>query len=114
VLIRDGFRCVAPQIDGRAGWCRDAFGSPIPRWSGWDPGPRYLQMSHTKDSDELSMGSKAPDDIWHLVALCPFHHTGTAAGSNWEAVHRNEIRRYIIEANEPGRRLRQGAQSSRR
>jgi len=52
-------------------------------------------MSHTKDRGDLAMGQKAPPDAMHLVSLCPFHHTGTSAGSNWEAVNRERIRRYI-------------------
>jgi hypothetical protein len=94
-MIRDGHKCIAPQIDAHAGWCRDAFGNPITRWTGRDPGPTYLQMSHTKDQDELMMGKKTTAEEWHLVCLCPFHHTGTTAGSNWEAVHRNHIRAYL-------------------
>jgi len=97
VLIRDGYRCIAPSIDGRAGWCRDAFGNPITRWRDCDPGPQYLQMSHTKEEGELMMGRKTTAVERHLVALCPMHHTGTTAGSNWEAVNRNKIRAYLRE-----------------
>ena len=95
VLDRDDFRCIAPQIDGKAGWCRDIWGNRITHWTRRDPGPVYLQMSHTKDRGDLAMGQKAPPDAMHLVSLCPFHHTGTSAGSNWEAVNRERIRRYI-------------------
>jgi hypothetical protein len=94
-MIRDGYRCIAPQIDCHAGWCRDIFGNVITRWQDRDPGPQYLQMSHTKDADELMMGQKASSREWHLVALCPMHHTGTTAGSNWEAVNRNKVRAYL-------------------
>jgi len=97
VLLRDGYACIAPQLDRQAGWCMDAFGNRITRWPGRDPGPQYLQMSHTKDADALSMSKKAESDEQHLVALCPFHHTGTAAGSNWEAVNRNRIRQHLEE-----------------
>lgn len=57
----------------------------------------YLQMSHTKDQGELSMSMKAVTDPAHLVSLCPFHHTGTEAGSNWEAVNRNRIRTHLLQ-----------------
>jgi hypothetical protein len=95
VLERDGFRCVAPVLDERAGQCRDLWGTPIRRWVARDPGRRFLEMSHTKASDELMMSKKADDDIDHLVALCPHHHRGTDAGSNWEARQRHLIRRYL-------------------
>ena len=105
VLRRDGYRCIAPQLDGRDGWCRDAWGNPITHWSGRDPGPAYLQMSHTKSEGELSMSKKASSDSEHLVSLCPFHHTGTTAGSNWEAVNRWKIRRYLDDIyGPPGRK----------
>jgi hypothetical protein len=106
VLMRDGYHCIAPDIDAHAGWCRDAFGNPITRWRDRDPGPTYLQMSHTKDADELAMGKKAEADSQHLVTLCPFHHTGTTAGSNWEAVHRNQIRKWLTEMYSPVRSYR--------
>jgi hypothetical protein len=104
VLQRDGYHCIAPDIDGKAGWCRDAFGTPITRWGSRDPGPMYLQMSHTKDADGLAMGKKAESDPRHLVSLCPFHHTGTSGGSNWEAVHRNQIRKWLAEMYDSKRR----------
>ena len=52
-------------------------------------------MSHTKMEGELAMAKKANNDKYHLVTLCPWHHLGTKGGSNWEAVHRDAIRRYI-------------------
>jgi hypothetical protein len=101
VVRRDGYRCIAPTLDGNAGWCRDAFGTVITRWGDRDPGPQYLQMSHTKDEGELSLGKKADTDAIHMVALCPFHHTGTIAGSNWEAANRWRIRRYLDQFKDP-------------
>lgn len=97
VLRRDGYRCIAPQLDPKAGGCRDAFGNVITKTFRGDPGPKFLQMSHTKDEGELSMSMKAPTDPQHLVTLCPFHHTGTKAGSNWEAVNRDGIRRHLSQ-----------------
>lgn len=97
VLLRDNFRCAAPLLDDDAGPCLDIWGGPIRHWSSFDPGPVYLQMSHTKDRHDLSMGMKAPSDVAHLISLCPGHHTGTKAGSNWEAVHREKIRLYLKE-----------------
>lgn len=103
VLRRDGYRCVAPQLDGQAGWCRDAWGNPITHWTGRDPGPAYLQMSHTKPEGELGMGKKARSVPENLISLCPWHHTGTAAGSNWEARCRARIRRYLEDIYGSGR-----------
>lgn len=97
VLTRDGFRCIAPQIDGTVGWCRDTWGNVITRWPAYDRGPQFVTMSHTKDRGELAMSKKATPEPRHLVTLCPFHHQGTEAGSNWEAVHRNQIRRWLEE-----------------
>jgi hypothetical protein len=95
VLRRDGFRCIAPQVDLHAGWCKDTWGHVITRWTDRDPGPQYLTMSHTKEDGELMMGKKTTPEEMHLVSLCPFHHQGFTAGSNWEAVHRNDIRTYL-------------------
>ena len=41
------------------------------------------------------MGKKTKAIPENLVSLCPFHHTGTLAGSNWEAANRWKIRRYL-------------------
>ena len=106
VLRRDEYRCVAPMLDGRAGWCRDIWGNQITHWRNHDPGPQYLQLNHVKDEGELGMGIKAPTDPDHLVSLCPFHHTGTSAWSNWEAVNRRKLRRYLEEINSPVRTYR--------
>lgn len=95
VLRRDRYRCIAPEIDRDAGWCRDAYGWRITRWRDRDPGPMYLQMSHTKEQGKLMLGKKTTPTPQHLVSLCPFHHTGTTAGSNWEAVNRDKIRAYL-------------------
>jgi hypothetical protein len=60
-------------------------------------------MSHTKERSELAMSKKADSDEEHLVALCPFHHTGTAAGSNWEACNRERIRKHLEDIYRPAR-----------
>jgi len=105
VLRRDGYRCIAPQLDGLAGWCRDRFNYPITHWSGRDPGRNYLQVNHVKPEGELSMGKKTAAVAQNLVSLCPFHHTGTTAGSNWEAANRWKIRRYLDDIyGPPGRK----------
>jgi hypothetical protein len=41
------------------------------------------------------MGMKTSPTPEHLITLCPGHHTGTEAGSNWEAVHRETIRDHL-------------------
>jgi hypothetical protein len=96
VLARDSYQCQAPLLDPDAGPCRDAYGSILSNYHFlYDPGPVYLQMSHTKPRGELSMGMKTSPTPEHLITLCPGHHTGTEAGSNWEAVHRETIRDHL-------------------
>lgn len=95
VLRRDGYRCLAPRLDPQAGWCRDAFGNIITGWPARDRGPVYIQMSHTKPRGQLALSRKAESEPRNLISLCPFHHTGTTAGSNWEAVHRESIRDHL-------------------
>ena len=97
VLRRDGWKCIAPQVDGHSDWCRDMWGNVITHWPARDRGPQYVQMSHIKMADELAMGKKAPPDAHHLVTLCPWHHNATVAGSNWEARHRDTIRKHLME-----------------
>ncbi len=97
VLARDSYQCQAPLLDPDAGPCRDAFGSVLAGARFWrDPGPVYLQMSHTKPRGELSMQMKAKSIPANLITLCPGHHTGTEAGSNWEATHRELIRDHLL------------------
>ena len=95
VLLRDGYRCIAPTVDRDAGWCRDRWDHLITRWTHRDPGPEKLEVNHVKEASQLMLGKKAPTNPAHLVSLCPWHHRGTAAGSNWEAVHRDQIRAYL-------------------
>lgn len=95
VLRRDDYRCIAPLLDREAGWCKDRWDHPISRWIGRDPGGDKIEMSHTKDLDKPMMGKKAPMNPAHLVSLCPWHHRGTEAGSNWEARNRAKIRAYL-------------------
>src|ERR1035437_2155803 len=96
VLARDSYECQASRLDPHAGSCRDGFGSILLRSRGGrEPGPMFLQMSHTKPRGELSMGMKTSPIPAHLITLCPGHHTGTEAGSNWEAVHREVIRDHL-------------------
>jgi hypothetical protein len=97
VLVRDGFACVAPRIDGQCGQCRDLWGHPIMRWPQRDRGPEFLQMSHEKEDGELSMSLKATPTLQHLVTLCPQHHTGAVAGGVWEVQNRDRIRRWLLE-----------------
>ena len=95
VLRRDGYRCIAPEIDRHAGWCKDRWGHLITRWPKHDPGGEKVEMSHVKDLDKPMLGKKAPTNPAHLVSLCPWHHRGTLAGSNWEARNRQLIRAYL-------------------
>jgi hypothetical protein len=95
VLRRDHYKCVAPVLDRDAGPCRDRWDQRITFWPGRDPGIYKIEMNHVKDTGMLKMGRKADTDVAHLVSLCPFHHRGTKAGSNWEAVHRDELRAYL-------------------
>lgn len=95
VLHRDGYRCMASVLDRDAGWCKDRFDHLITRWPHHDPGGDKLEINHVKEAGKPMMGKKAPTDISHLVALCPWHHRGTKAGSNWEARNRHLLRAYL-------------------
>ena len=102
VARRDGYRCVAPCVDGRAGWCHDQWGHIIRRW------PRSLEecegvltLAHVKDSAE--MGNRAPSNPDHLVMLCWGHHEGAGetgkGGAVWGTSHINleKLRRYLAQ-----------------
>jgi len=73
--------CVAPKLKARSLDCRGR-----------------LTIDHVQD--EAGIGKRrAPSDPAHLVSLCQFHHTGSAAGSNWATSHRPELRAYLREVN---------------
>ena len=95
VLLRDGYKCIAPAVDRDAGWCKDRWDHLITRWSGADPGGDRIEMNHVQDADKLMAGKKAPTNPSHLVSLCPWHHRGLKAGSSWEARNRNKLRIYL-------------------
>lgn len=103
VLTRDG-GCVARFVNSRfwanrwpmlqglpdPGPCRTAFGAlraPEER-SG-------LTLDHVKT--ELAMSKRAPDDRFHLWAVCPWHHVNTSWVTHADV--REAARAYIIAAN---------------
>jgi len=94
VLARDGYRCAASAVDATCGECQDAYGRLTARVP-----VGQLQLDHVRD--EPMMGSTAPSDVDHLVTLCPWHHLGLKAGSNWATSHRPELREYLARKNGP-------------
>lgn len=100
VLELDGFRCLAPQLDRNAGWCKDRWGHLITRWTGRDPGGDKLELHHVKEANKQMMGRKAPTDIHHLIPLCPWHHQGLEAGACWATKRENlALMRRHLEKN---------------
>lgn len=98
VLERDDYRCIAPQLDGQAGWCHDKWGSVITRWPNYLD-PNKLTIAHIKERGGQAMGVKAKDDPEHLVLLCWGHHEGNGekAGECWgtKACNLERMRRYL-------------------
>jgi hypothetical protein len=78
VLARDGWRCVAPQLDGSAGNCRGEFGAVIEYPGGYNVA--HLELHHVKEQPR--MGKRAESDPDHLVALCPWHHKYSGWGTS--------------------------------
>lgn len=78
VLARQGYRCLAPQLDPSAGNCRGEFGRPMEYPGGYNVA--HLELHHVKDQPR--MGVKAETDPDHLVALCPWHHKYSGWGTS--------------------------------
>lgn len=77
VAIRDNYRCVAPLIDGHAGFCHDRWGNLITRWSDARKLDRdRVTIAHVKGHGEQQMGKRASSDDLHLLILCWGHHEG--------------------------------------
>lgn len=76
VARRDEFKCVAPRIDGRTGWCHDVWGNVITRWPANRLDKNKVTIAHVKDADAQAMGKRAPSDQAHLLLLCWGHHEG--------------------------------------
>lgn len=87
VLTRDGWKCLAPELDANAGPCRDRWGYPIMRAMGSD-----LTLDHVKDQPR--MGKRAPSDPEHLVTLCWGHHLG-----GWATANRPLLREYLVRVS---------------
>lgn len=68
--------CVAPSLDGTAGYCEG-----------------YTTLDHVKDQPR--MGVRAPSDMGHLVSLCHRHHLETG----WATSHRPELRGYLRDVS---------------
>ncbi len=86
VLAMDGWRCVAPRLDPKAGICRNKWNSTIIT-SGRMP-ESALTLDHVKD--QPMMGKRAPSDERHLATLCWHHHL-----DGWATAHRPELRAYL-------------------
>jgi len=90
VLERDGYECVAPLIDPKAGKCHDLWGR------GRDYIPiNDLQLDHVRV--EPMMGKTAPSTPEFLVTLCPGHHVGAGhkRGVIWATRNRVLLREYL-------------------
>ena len=84
IARRDGYRCIAPAVDGKSGWCRDQWGNVITRWPSRLIDREKITIAHVKDANSQSMGLRAPSDALHLLLLCWGHHLGTGpAGTVW-------------------------------
>jgi len=90
VLERDGYECVAPLIDRKAGKCHDRWG----RSRDYIP-INDLELDHVRV--EPMMGKTADSTPEFLVTLCPGHHRGTGhkAGWAWATANRTLLREYL-------------------
>jgi hypothetical protein len=99
IARRDGYRCVAPEIDRDSGWCRDRWGNVITHWPADRLDPVKITIAHVKDADGQSVGLRAPSDFTHLLLLCWGHHEGAGMkggycwGTSREALDKQ--RRYL-------------------
>lgn len=101
VGYRDAYRCVAPSVDGRAGYCHDQWGNVILHWPN-RLDTRLVTIAHVKSEGAQAMGKRAPSDAGHLVILCWGHHEGNGeqnGGSCWGTKRENlqRLRRYLIQ-----------------
>lgn len=86
IAVRDNYRCIAPLIDGKAGFCHDRWGNLITRWSDARVIDRdKATIAHVKGAGEQAMGKRASSDELHLLILCWGHHEGMGekAGYCW-------------------------------
>jgi hypothetical protein len=88
VLERDGYECVAPLIDPKAGRCQDQWG----RTRDYIP-INDLELDHVRV--EPMMGKTAESEPAFLVTLCPGHHRLGKAGRIWATAHRPLLREYL-------------------
>jgi len=100
ILARDG-QCMAPVLDiNLASLCADQFGNTLQQGSYF--ALQRLQLDHVSTKGHTAMGKRAPSDMRHLVALCPYHHIP----SGWATSHRPLLRDYLEslygDSGEPG------------
>jgi hypothetical protein len=65
-------------------------------WASTCSGP--TELDHVQDENGIGK-KRAKSDVFHLVALCRFHHRESRAGSIWANSHRPELRNYLWEVN---------------
>lgn len=115
VARRDNYRCIAPAVDGQAGWCRDQQGFVITHWPTNHLDPTKVTLAHVKDEDGQAMGMRAKSDQHHLLVLCWGHHLGNGVtgqgGAIWATsrVNLERQRHYLNQFRPPdpeGRRRR--------
>lgn len=75
VFNRDGWTCLAPKLDMRAGPCHDKYGTLID----WTI-VRFVRLSHRVRQyltlQHLQLDGKTEHDAGHLLTLCWGHHLG--------------------------------------
>jgi len=88
VLERDGYACVAPLLDMKAGRCVDRWGRVRDYIPSGD-----LELDHVRS--EPMMGKTADSEPAFLVTLCPGHHRLGKAGRIWATANRPLLREYL-------------------
>lgn len=92
-LERDGYRCLAPQLDPlvNEAECKTAFGQPMAYPGGYHVAD--LEMHHVKD--QPAMGVKGD----HLATVCPWHHRYSGWGTSKRGLER--LREHIRRKANP-------------
>lgn len=99
VLARDGWRCVAAQLDPTAGNCMTEYGDRMEYPGGYNV--THLELHHVKDQPR--MGVRAESDADHLVTLCPWHHkySGWGTSKHGLGIAREYLRRKAKPISSP-------------
>lgn len=107
VLGRDGYRCMAPELDRVAAGCRDNYGNDMAYPGGYHVA--RLELHHVKDQPR--MGVRAESDPDHLITLCPWHHkfSGWATSRTGLTMAREYLRRKAGAISNPATGTASGA-----